>query len=29
MTAGPIKVAVGVNTVLKVVIKGDRFAVER
>jgi F5/8 type C domain/von Willebrand factor type A domain len=29
VTAGPIKVAVGVNTVLKVVIKGDRFAVER
>jgi hypothetical protein len=29
VAAGPIKVAVGAETVLKVVIKGDRFAVER
>jgi Mg-chelatase subunit ChlD len=29
VTAGPITVAVGAETVLKVVIKGDRFAVER
>jgi len=29
VTAGPITVVVGTETVLKVVIKGDRFAVER
>jgi len=29
VTAGPITVVVGAETVLKVVIKGDRFAIER
>jgi len=29
VTAGPITVVVGTETVLKVVIKGDRFAIER
>jgi hypothetical protein len=29
VTTGPITVAPGVDTVLKVVIKGDRFAIER
>jgi len=29
VTAGPVTVTIGVDTVLKVVIKGDRFAIER
>jgi Mg-chelatase subunit ChlD len=29
VTAGPITVTIGADTVLKVVIKGDRFAIER